>query len=439
MSENRETLQKKTLKDIKLRYLFAVSLIATIAITTFFINQNLHRRMKEDFKTINLSGRQRMLSQRIALLTNKQEPELLRETIADFEKGQKFLLKSRFVNQAYPEVYEDYKGDEGLEVLGTKFSILASSENLDPQNLETLFILSQKILRKYDSVTLETQHISEAEFQDRIWVEFTILGITLFLLMLEIVFIFRPMKRKVQSAFEKINEIEDKSFVNARLALIGEIASSIAHEIKNPLSVILVFSKKLTNGPSKDDELMHSHIYKNAERINKIVKSLTLQSREASRDDMEPAQINNIIKDAVEMFNSKLMMSNINVVTDLRFEGNVNCRQAAISQVIANLVANAIDAVSEMPRPVKKEIHIETGLENGEVFVRIHDNGPGVPEGLSDKIFESFITTKESGKGTGLGLSISRKIMEEHNGLLSLNKKISNSCFELRFPAIINS
>lgn len=434
MSENREALQKKTLNEIRLRYLFAVSLIATIALTAFLINQNLHRRMKEDFKTINLSGRQRMLSQRIVLLTNNHETELLRETIADFEKGQKFLLKSRFINNDYPEVVEDYKSEDGLEVLGNRFTSLASNGPLSPQDQEALFILSQKILRKYDAVTLTTQHISESEFQDRIWVEFTILGMTLFLLLLEIMFIFRPMRKNVQGAFEKINEIEDKSFVNARLALIGEIASSIAHEIKNPLSVILVFSKKLTNGPSKDDELMHSHIYKNAERINKIVKSLTLQSREASNDDMEPAPINNIVKDAVEMFNSKLMMSNINVITDLKFEGTVHCRQAAISQVIANLVANAIDAVSEMPKPMQKEIHIETGMENGEVFVRIQDNGPGVPEALSDKIFESFITTKESGKGTGLGLSISKKIMEEHSGFLSLNKSISNSCFELRFP-----
>ena len=434
MNDNRQTLQKKTLKEIRQRYLFAVSLIATTAITAFLINQSLHRRMKEDFKTINLSGRQRMLSQRITLLADKHEPELLRETIAEFEKGQKYLLKSRFVKNDHPEIMELYKGEDGLEALAAKFITLSSLTAPSPQDKEAVFIISQKLLRKYDEATLSVQFTSEAEFQDRIWLEFTILGSTLFLLLLELIFIFKPMRRSVQKTFEKINEIEDKSFVNARLALIGEIASGIAHEIKNPLSVILVFSKKLTMGPSKDDELMHSHIYKNAERINKIVKSLSMQSRESTQDLVVSTPIINIVEDAVEMFNSKVVMSNISLSKNFNFQGDINCRHAAISQVIANLMANAIDALSEMPRNSLKEIQIETGLENQEVFVRIKDNGPGVPEALSDKIFESFITTKETGKGTGLGLSISKKIMEEHGGALILNKKISNSCFELRFP-----
>jgi signal transduction histidine kinase len=439
MSDNRDVLQKKTLREIKLRYMFAVSLIAAIAVTAFLINQSLHLRMKEDFKTINLSGRQRMLSQRIALLTNRQEPQLLRDTISEFKKGENFLLKTRFVKEDYPEIYDLYKGDDGLVELGKEYISLASTAQLTSEQKEEIFVLSQMILRRYDDATTTTQHISETEFHDRIWLEFTILGITLILLLLEIILIFRPMSKRVSSTFEKINHIEDKSFVNARLALIGEIASGIAHEIKNPLSVILIFSKKLTSGPSKDDELMHSHIYKNAERINKIVKSLTMQSRESSQDEMNPVALNNIVEDAVEMFNSKLMMSKITLTKKLNFEGEINCRQAAISQVIANLMANAIDAVSDAPTFSPREIQIETGIDHNEVYVRINDSGPGVPDALTEKIFDSFITTKQSGKGTGLGLSISKRIMEEHGGFLSLNPQISKSCFELRFPILINS
>lgn len=387
--------------------------------------------MKEDFKTINLSGRQRMLSQRIALLANRNEPQLLRETIADFERGQSFLLSSRFVNQAYPEIYHIYKNENGLESLGNNYVSL-----VEAGNKEDIFLLSQILLRKYDEATLMTQMISESEFTDRLILEIVILFSTIILLCLEILFIFRPMSKSVRSTFKQINEIEDKSFVNARLALIGEIASSISHEIKNPLSVILVFSKKLLNGPSKDDELMHSHIYKSAERINKIVKSLSMQSREASHDEMREAPLKNIIEDAVEMFNSKFTSSDITLVKKFNFDGEVKCRHAAISQVIANLISNAIDACSEVPRDNQRQIQIETGIESDEVYVRVTDNGPGVPVDLRDKIFESFITTKGSGKGTGLGLSISKKIMQEHGGFLSLNTNISNSCFELRFPIV---
>ncbi len=433
MSINRELLQKKTLKEIKLRYLFAVSLIASLAICAFLINQNLHRRMKEDFKTINLSGRQRMLSQRIALLANRNEPQLLRETIAEFERGQSFLLSSRFVNQAYPEIYNIYKSENGLENLGNKYISMAQSGKK-----EDIFILSQNLLRKYDEATLSTQIISESEFTDRLILEIAILFSTIILLCLEILFIFRPMTKSVRSTFKQINEIEDKSFINARLALIGEIASSIAHEIKNPLSVILVFSKKLMSGSSKDDELMHSHIYKSAERINKIVKSLSMQSREASHDEVGEAPLQSIIEDAIEMFNSKFTSSDITIVKKFNFHGEIKCRQAAISQVIANLVSNAIDACSEIPKVNHRQIQIETGIEDKDVYVRISDNGPGVPVDLREKIFESFVTTKGSGKGTGLGLSISKKIMQEHGGLLSLNTKVSSSCFELRFPIVNN-
>lgn len=429
MSDNRAHLQKKTLKEIKLRYLFAVSLIASLAICAFLLNQNLHRRMKEDFKTINLSGRQRMLSQRIALLANRNEPQLLRETIAEFKRGQSFLLNSRFVNHDYPEIYQIYKNEDGLESLGNKYISMVQTGNK-----EEIFFISQNLLRHYDEATLATQMISETEFSDRLILELTILFSTMILLCLEILFIFRPISKSVSSTFKQINEIEDKSFINARLALIGQIASSISHEIKNPLSVILVFSKKLTNGPSKDDELMHSHIYKSAERINKIVKSLSMQSREASHDEMSRSPLQNIIEDAVEMFNSKFTSSDITLIRRFNFNGEVKCRHAAISQVIANLVSNAIDACTDIPKVNHRQIEIETGIDNEEVYVRVNDNGPGVPPAIREKIFDSFITTKESGKGTGLGLSISKKIMEEHGGKLSLNTKVSNSCFELRFP-----
>lgn len=391
--------------------------------------------MKEDFKTINLSGRQRMLSQRIALLAGKNEPELLRGTILEFKKGQDFLLKGRFVSREYPEIYDIYKKEGGLEKIGAEYTKLASSEILDSEKRNELFMMSQDILRKYDEATLTTQQISENEFNNRLLLEVFILSGTLILLCLEIIFIFQPMLRNVHSTFEQIKDIEQKSFLGSRLALIGEISSGIAHEIKNPLSVILVFSKKLaTEPPSKDVDLMHSHLYKNAERIAKIVRSLSSQSRESSHDPMTKVPVRSVIDDAVEIFSSKLMASGITLSTMYNFEGDLHCRQSAISQVIANLVSNAIDAVSQIPKEGLKEIKIETGENEREVYVRVIDNGPGVPETLRDKIFESFITTKENGKGTGIGLSISRKIMQEHEGALALNSAISHSCFELKFP-----
>lgn len=430
--DDRDKLQKKALREINLRYIFAVGLIATFSIITFCLNRSLHQTMHEDFKTINLSGRQRMLSQRIALLSGKGDSHELNRSIKEFESGLHFLLHTRFVNPKHPELYKLYHGDDGLDKLSEKFITLVRSG----ADQTEVFELSQQILYQFDEATLIKQHISEAEFTNRFRLEMLFLALTLILLTIEIFFIFRPMASRVRKTFTQLNRIEDKSLINSRLAMIGEIASSIGHEIKNPLSAILVYSERgMQSNP--EDTTGHNHhfftqIHKSSDRIHKIVKSLAIQSREASQDPMAPTPVKNLIDDAVEMFSSKMKYADIKLTTDLNYEGTINCRHAAISQVIANLLGNAIDAISEQPN-TDREIKIESGKSGDEIYLRVIDSGPGVPDDIQGKIFDSFMTTKESGKGTGLGLAIAKKIMRDHHGEILVNTQISNSCFEMRF------
>ena len=148
---------------------------------------------------------------------------------------------------------------------------------------------------------------------------------------------------------------------------------------------------------------------------------------------MEDTTISTIIDDALEMFTPQIRYGNIDLQKSINFNGPLLCKHAAISQVIANLISNTIDAISEADNG-QKSIRIESGEDIDGMYVRILDSGPGVPKELSEKIFESFVTTKKEGKGTGLGLPISRKIMEQHHGSLRLNPEVSPSYFELRFP-----
>ncbi len=428
--QKRNSIQKTILRDIRIRYVFAVLLIGSFAVITFTVNQTLNRKMNEDFRTINLSGRQRMLSQRIALLTLRNEKPALDEAVHNFRNGLQFLLSTRFVDPSYPEVYSAYQGPEGLESESRELIKIA---NMPVPMKEKIYSLSQSLLYKYENVTNLKQHISETEFRNHLFLEIFLLLINLVILTFEILFIFRPMARNVENTFDHLNQIEEQSFIASRLALIGEIASNIGHEIKNPLFVIRHYAKKLTSTESEEErEHIHENISKNIDRISKILKSLSTQSREASRDSLEKVPIASILDDALEIFAPKIKYGNISVDTDMKFTGAITCRSAAISQVIANLIANAIDAVSESE---KKSIHIESGQDEEGIFLRISDSGAGVSSEMTDKIFESFITTKKHGKGTGLGLPISKKIMEEHRGSLLLNRTISPSCFELRFPA----
>lgn len=433
--EKRNFIQKKVLKGIKTRYVFAVTLIASFAALTFFVNQTLNRRMQEDFKTINLSGRQRMLSQRIALLTLRKETALQKDAVEKFREGLEFLLTTRFIDPAYTDVHGVYKGPGGLESRSREFLNLADAPEAFSDNKEEIFSLSQEILLKYEKVTNLKQHISESEFRNNLILEILLLLINFVILTFEVLFIFRPMVKNVDDTFKELNHIEERSFLTSRLALIGEIASNIGHEIKNPLFVIRYYAGKVESTETPDERHhLADTLIKNTERISKILKALYTQAREASGDAIEKVPISTVIDDAVEMFEPKLRYANIELQRDLKFEGAINCRYAAISQVIANLLANAIDAVSE-DETYKKLIRIESGKDEGGVYLRIIDSGPGVDPEMSEKIFDSFMTTKTMGKGTGLGLPISRKIMEEHSGSLSLNLGISRSCFELRFPA----
>lgn len=432
--QKRDRLQGRILKEIRLRYIFAVGLIASFAILTFCVNQTLNRRMKEDFKTINLSGRQRMLSQRIALLTIKGDIASEKDAVKNFQDSLEFLLKTRFVSDSYPDVLEIYKGENGLDEKSREYIALASSPDVRSEQ-DRIFALSQELLKKYEQVTYLKQHISESEFRNHLTLEILLLLMNFFILTFEVLFIFRPMAGKVRETFSELNKIEEQSFLASRLALIGEIASNIGHEIKNPLFVLRHYASKITAAASEIERAsIEQHIDKNADRIGKILKALSTQARETSRDKMEDSFISTIVDDAVEMFGPKIKYGNIDLRKDFHFDGPIRCRHAAISQVIANLIANAIDSVADDVSS-QKLIEIESGQDIDGIYVRVRDSGPGVPDELKEKIFDSFITTKKAGKGTGLGLSISRKIMEEHQGTLNLKAEISSSCFELRFPA----
>lgn len=424
----RNSIQKKVLSEIRNRYIFAITLLATFAALTFFVNQTLNRRMQEDFKTINLSGRQRMLSQRIALLTLRDEMTGQKDAVRKFREGLEFLLKTRFVDPGYPDVHGIFKGPGGLEESSREFLKLAESPEANIRYKEKIFSLSQEILQKYEKVTFLKQYISESEFKNNLILEILLLLINFIILTFEVVFIFRPMAKKVDNTFKELNQIEERSFLSSRLALIGEIASNIGHEIKNPLFVIRHYAGKI------ESKELSGNITKNTDRISKILKALSTQAREASEDSIESVPITTVIDDAVEMLESKIRYGNIELRQDLKFDGAIHCRYAAISQVIANLLSNAIDAVIEEDSQTK-QIRIESGKDEKGIYLRITDSGPGVAPEMTEKIFDSFMTTKKMGKGTGLGLPISRRIMEEHNGTLALNPHISRSCFELRFPA----
>lgn len=434
-------LQSRTLRKITLKYSLAVSLMGVFAIVAFILNQSQHRMVEEDFKIINLSGRQRMLSQRIALLSNRNDSIALANSIKEFTDGHLYLLSTRFLHKDYAAIYNLYYGKAGINKMMRQFIPLVNKDLHTPENQTKIFTLSQKLLFSYDQATLLKQLISESEYQQRHRIEAFILAASLVLLVLAIIFIFKPMTDEVAATFRELNLIEEKALENARLAMIGEASTSIGHEISNPLTVISASAESIIrfSDQSMDHKVLDklNSIIRHSKKISRILYSLKTQARLTSHDPMSTSSLSEIVHDALEMFEGKMEQQGIDfeLIESERVE--VVCRKSAISQVVANLLSNAIDALSNVSG--EKKIKVEIVKIANQSILRLSDSGHGVPEQLEEKIFESFITTKAEGKGTGLGLAISRKIMEDHGGELRLNTLLSRSTFEMVFYQDVSS
>jgi PAS domain S-box-containing protein len=233
---------------------------------------------------------------------------------------------------------------------------------------------------------------------------------------------------------------EDTIYSASRMAALGEMASGIAHEINNPLSIIIMKVSQLVRKyqsnilGEEDLEEGLSKIATTAQRIGKVVKGLSSISRNSQNDPMTKIKLAAVIEDTLQLcrerFNSHLVkldadLSDIDV--DLEIEG----RTSQIMQVLLNLLNNAFDATTLLS---DKWISLQVIPGESGVVIMVTDSGPGIPDQLLGKIMQPFFTTKESGRGTGLGLSISKGIIDEHQGQFYYQKNSSHTCFVIELP-----
>ena len=205
----------------------------------------------------------------------------------------------------------------------------------------------------------------------------------------------------------------------ARVAMMGELTASLAHEINQPLSAIMSnaqAAKRYLNTPAPDMEEVK-------EIINDIVKEDTRAGEIINRArallkktkmEFEPVDLNSVFREIVTLLNSDAVIRDVKI--DLEFDSQlpvVRGDRVQLQQVALNLVMNAFDAMSERPRG-ERWVLIRTGLKDSKVLAAVTDNGTGVSTEDSEKVFQPFYTTKT--QGLGMGLSISRSIIIRHQG-----------------------
>ncbi|MFW7379340.1 MAG: ATP-binding protein [Oligoflexus sp.] len=223
-----------------------------------------------------------------------------------------------------------------------------------------------------------------------------------------------------------------------KMAALGEMAGGIAHEVNNPLSIIIGKGRQLCeildsepNEVELAKEFAHE-IVETSNRIVGIVNGLSTISRHSERDPCISAQLGSIIDGTLAITAAKLKHGNVEfLVNDYDRNLSLECRPPEISQVLLNLLSNAFDAVATLE---KKWVALNVQVDNHWITISVTDSGSGIPKDLREKIMAPFFTTKEFGKGTGLGLSITKGIVEAHRGELMIDLDCPNTRFLIRIP-----
>jgi two-component system, LuxR family, sensor kinase FixL len=209
----------------------------------------------------------------------------------------------------------------------------------------------------------------------------------------------------------------------SRVTTLGELSSSIAHELSLPLSAILsnaqAAQRVLANGKADLAEVREilNDIVSEDKRASEVIRRLRLWLKKGEVQQ-HPLQINKVVQDVLELIRSDLINQKITVETELpRNLPTVSVDPVQLQQVLLNLVVNACDAMAGCNNSQRRLV-IRTGIENGgsAVVVSVTDQGTGIPEEKMEQIFEPFFSTKE--KGMGIGLSVCRTIIAAHRGKL---------------------
>jgi PAS domain S-box-containing protein len=210
----------------------------------------------------------------------------------------------------------------------------------------------------------------------------------------------------------------------SKMASLGEMAGSIAHEINNPLTIILSAAQVIERRAQENNDdtsiRFADIISTTVERISKITNSVLRFSRHNERVQPSLYAFNEKLNDTLALCTEKL--NNLNITF---FDLIIRCNKTEIIHVLLNILNNAVDAVRNVSSP---KIEVSIQKNKTQLEIRVSDSGIGIDQQTSLRLFEPFFTTKNVGEGTGLGMSLSRKIIEDHHGTITFE--------QLRYPTI---
>ncbi|MEM1053710.1 MAG: PAS-domain containing protein, partial [Pseudomonadota bacterium] len=239
-------------------------------------------------------------------------------------------------------------------------------------------------------------------------------------------------------AEDELESQRDIAHQNEKLSALGELLAGVAHELNNPLSIIVGYSQML-QGQLKDPKLEQriDRINQAAERSARIIKTFLAMARQRP-SKIEFCQIGEVVEIALDVAGYSLRSRGGNIEYDLP-DGlpAVAVDKDQLAQVFSNLLINAEQATAALGSDAQVHVQVAHDRAAAQVCVTVTDNGSGIAEDVKARIFEPFFTTKDPGEGTGFGLAFAHRIVTEHQGEIRVESQPgSGSRFEIRLPAL---
>lgn len=260
----------------------------------------------------------------------------------------------------------------------------------------------------------------------------------------------RTLEQRVERKTRELEQAHHSLLQSEKLASVGKLAATVAHEINNPLFGILTNARlarknvdQVIPENSSRDKINNklAIIERESQRCGEIVKNLLSFSRQAPLR-LELVPVATFVERAVALIQHSYQLQNIQLTVDLSPEPlQVRGDPGQLQQVLLALLVNAGDAMPQGGQVTITSRRISRGDAKPEkVEIRVQDNGPGIPEEVRDRIFEPFFSTKEDGQRTGLGLAIAAGILEQHEGSIRVQSEFGKGTeFRIELPLVPTS
>lgn len=229
-------------------------------------------------------------------------------------------------------------------------------------------------------------------------------------------------------------EAERKMLASKNSKSLEQLSASIAHEIRNPITAAKSLVQQMGEDPASEENIEYAKIaIEELDRVERSISHLLRYARE-ERTQLESLHMQDVVESALETFRDRIDETGVNVERDCDDATTMKGDPEQLRRVVINLVGNAIDEL-ESSGTTDPTIRVSSGynLAGTELWLRVRDNGPGIPADRVEKIFDPFHTNKAD--GTGLGLAITRKVVEAHRGSIEVDSEEGKGTeFVLTFP-----